>query len=161
MMCHRSVVLLSSSLYSYVLPICLDILSFNQLTDEVRRNSDWFKEVSWRQASNNCINNRTNNFTFFVPWLLHIFLLMYEANIVQGTLLACLTNLSYLLHLFSPLWRFVSDFGSSVLLLFSACCSLCLILFCIFSLFIASTISRSNFFFPLFFPDLLKFLHPV
>ena len=95
------------------------------------------------------------------PGYCTFFYLMYEANIVQGTLLTCLTNLSYLLHLFSPLWRFVSDFGSSVLLSFSACCSLCLILFCIFSLFIASTISRSNFFFPLFFPDLLKFLHPV
>ena len=38
MVYHRSVVLPFSSLGSYELPICLDILSFNQLTDKVRRN---------------------------------------------------------------------------------------------------------------------------
>ena len=39
MVYHRSVVLLSSSLDNYALPICLNIFfSFNQLTDKVRRN---------------------------------------------------------------------------------------------------------------------------
>ena len=38
MVCHCSVVISSLSLDSYALPICLDILPFNQLTDKVRRN---------------------------------------------------------------------------------------------------------------------------
>ena len=39
-MYHRPVVipLFSSTLDNYALPICLDILSFNQLMDKVRRN---------------------------------------------------------------------------------------------------------------------------
>ena len=38
MVLHRPVVLPSASLDSYALSICLDILSFNQLTYKVRRN---------------------------------------------------------------------------------------------------------------------------
>ena len=109
------------------------------------------------------------------------FYLMYKANIAQGSILACFTNLTPYLQLFLQQPSFSQEFKVPIedlsylhllplfssLFLFSylevMCCfhfqqvfSVFFLLFCVLSSFIASIISRSNFFpLPLYFPDLL------